>query len=238
MKIFSIDNPIFRAISRLGDMFILSFLWLVTSLPVFTIGAATTAAYDCAFKILRARDTSVFKDFFRSFKSNFKQATALFFIMFLIGSVIAADLYFWAHNEGEAAFIMNSLSLGVAALYLITLLFLFPVQAVFENPVKNTLQTAFFMALKNWPTSLLLLVISLGMSYVCYILPAAGYLFLIVGNGLLTMLYAVRFLVIFRKYNSSLNPDSPEECDIEPLERPKRKTVERVNISKRNRVIK
>lgn len=220
-------------------MFILSFLWLIASLPVFTIGAATTAAYDCAFKIIRARDTNIFKDFFNSFRSNLKQATALFLIMLLIGAVIAADLYFWAHNEGELSFVMNALSLGVAALYIITLLFVFPVQAVFENPVKKTLQTAFFMALQNFGTSLLLLVISAGLSYLCYMVPIAGYVFLIVGNGFLTMVLAVRFLVIFRKYNPALNPDRPEECDAEPVvkaERKERKPT--VKNLKGNRVIK
>lgn len=238
LKIFSMDNPVFNAISRLGDMFILSFLWVIASLPVFTVGAATTAAYDCAFKILRARDSSVFKDFIRSFRSNLKQATALFFIMLPIGAVIAADLYYWAQSEGELAFVMNSLSIGIAALYLITLLFVFPVQAVFENPVKKTLQTAFFMALNNWPTSLLLLVISVGLSYLCYILPIAGYIFLIVGNGFMTMIYAIRFLVIFRKYNPALNPEIPEECDIEPVEKPVKKDKVKIKISRKNKIIK
>lgn len=239
MKFFSIDNPVWNAISRLGDMFILSFLWLIASLPVFTIGAATTAAYDCAFKIIRARDTNIFKDFFNSFRSNLKQATALFFIMLSIGAVIAADLYFWAHNEGEISFVMNALSLGVAALYIITLLFVFPVQAVFENPVKKTLQTAFFMALQNFGTSLLLLVISAGLSYLCYMVPIAGYVFLIVGNGFLTMVLAVRFLVIFRKYNPALNPDRPEGFDTEPIEKAERKERRpAVKNLKGNRVIK
>lgn len=220
-------------------MFILSFLWLIASLPVFTIGAATTAAYDCAFKIIRARDTNIFKDYFNSFRSNLKQATALFLIMLLIGAVIAADLYFWAHNEGEISFVMNALSLGVAALYIITLMFVFPVQAVFENPVKKTLQTAFFMALQNFGTSLLLLVISAGLSYLCYMVPIAGYVFLIVGNGFLTMVLAVRFLVIFRKYNPALNPDRPEEFDIEPIEKAERKERRpAVKNLKGNRVIK
>ncbi|MGN0552012.1 MAG: YesL family protein [Oscillospiraceae bacterium] len=241
MKLFSIENPVWNAISRIGDMFILSFLWLIASLPIFTIGASTTAAYDCAFKIIRARDTNIFKDFFNSFRSNLKQATALFLIMLPIGAVIAADLYFWAHNEGEVSFVINALSLGIAALYLMTLLFVFPVQAIFENPVKKTLKTAFFMAIQNIGTSFLLLVVSVGLSYLCYMVPIAAYIYLLIGNGVLIMVFAVRFLVIFRKYNPALNPDRPEECDAEPIkktERKERRSAERVKISKGNRVIK
>lgn len=201
-------------------MFMLSFFWLVTSLPIFTIGASTTAAYDCVFKIIRARDTNVFKDYFRAFKSNFKQATAIFLIMLPIGAVIALDLYYWAQKaEGDMAFIMNALSIGIAVMYLMTLLYVFPVQAIFENPVKKTLSTAFFMAIQNLPNSLLLVVISVAISYVCYKYPIAAYAFLIVGTGTFTFIYAVRFLVIFRKYNDALMPDRPEAIDSQPLEK-------------------
>ena len=201
-------------------MFLLSFFWIITSLPIFTIGASTTAAYDCAFKILRARDTNVFKDYFRSFKNNFKQATALFMIMLPIGIVIAVDLYYWAQKaEGDMAFIMNAVSIGIAVMYLMTLLYVFPVQSIFENPVKKTLSTAFFMSIQNLPTSLLLVVITVAMSYVCYMVPIVAYIFLLFGIGTFTMIYAVRFLVIFRKYNEALMPDRPEAVDGQPLEK-------------------
>lgn len=212
MKIFSIDNPIFKTISRIGDIFMLSFFWFVTSIPVFTTGAATTAVYDCAFKIIRGRDTNVAKDFFRSFKSNFKQATVIFLILGPIGALILLDLYYWANSDGELSFVMNALGIGMGIVYLATLLFVFPVQALFENPVKKTLQTAFLMSVKNWTTSLLLIVVSFGISYVCFMYPIATYIFFIVGTGLFTMIFAVRFLTVFRKYNSALEPDRPEEC--------------------------
>ncbi len=229
MKIFSAENPVFHFISRVGDMFMLSFFWLITSLPIFTIGASTTAAYDAAFKILRARDTNVFKDFFRSFKSNFKQSTAIWGIMLPIGAVIAFALYFWAQKStSDMAFIINAVTLGIALLYLSTLLYVFPVQAIFENPVKKTLSTAFFMSMQNLPNTLLLVVVSIGISYVLYLLPIALYIYLFVGTGTFTMIYAVRFLVIFRKYNEALMPDRPEAVDgqeLKPEKKPKKKKV-------------
>ncbi len=239
MKIFSIDNPIFKTISRIGDIFMLSFFWFVTSIPIFTIGASTTAAYDCAFKIIRARDTNVAKDFFRSFKSNFRQSTIIFLIFAPVGALILLDLYYWANVEGETAFVMNALGIGIGIIYVATLLFVFPVQAVFENPVKKTIQTAFLMSLKNWPTSLLLIVVSFGISYVCYMYPLAAYIFFIVGTGLFTMIFAVRFLTVFRKYNSALEADRPEECSYD-VEIKSKSAVEGVTIKakKGSKVIK
>ena len=43
MGIFNIDNKFFRALNKLVDMVILSFCWIISCIPVFTIGAASTA---------------------------------------------------------------------------------------------------------------------------------------------------------------------------------------------------
>ncbi len=238
MKIFSIENPVFAFISRVGDMFILSFIWLIASLPIFTIGASTTAAYDCAFKIIRARDTNVFKDFIRSFRSNFRQSTIIFLIMLPIGALIVLDLWFWSQQKGSAAFVMNALSIGVAAIFAVTYLYVFPVQAVFDNPVKKTISTAFFMALSNWLNSLLLLAACVAVSYICYVFPIVAYVFLLIGTGTFTMIFAVRFLVVFRKYNPELMPDRPEASDMDPIEKPKDEKKNKTVIkSKKNKII-
>ncbi|MBQ4363186.1 MAG: DUF624 domain-containing protein [Oscillospiraceae bacterium] len=215
MKFFNYDNPVFKAISVIGDMLILSLLWVVTSLPVFTIGASTTALYDCAIKILRSRNTLTFKDYFRSFGSNFKQATAIFLIMLPIGALLAADLYFWAHSESEFSMVFNALGIGLALIYAATLVYVFPVQAVFNNKVKDTIRTAFLMSLQNWTTTIPILAVLFGISYLCWKYPIAAYIYLMIGNGAFALIFGVRFLVIFRKYNKELEPDVPDD-DLPP----------------------
>lgn len=134
------------------------------------------------------------------------------------------------------AFVMNALSIGIAALFVVTYLYVFPVQAVFENPVKKTLKTAFLMALNNWWNSLLLLAACIAMSYLCYVLPIVGYAFLLVGTGTFTMIFAVRFLVVFRKYNPELMPDRPEASDMDPIEKPKDEKKNKIKRGK-NKII-
>ena len=43
MRFFNPDNWLWRGFGRLADFFILSILWLVCSIPVVTIGAASIA---------------------------------------------------------------------------------------------------------------------------------------------------------------------------------------------------
>ncbi len=207
MKLFHMDNPVFRFISRVGDMFILSLLWFVTSLPIITIGASTTALFDACIRIIRSRDTSVFRDFFKAFKSNFKQSTAIFFIMAALGAVIGLDMYFWAHSDAQVSEFMNAVSIGFAVLYLAALLYVFPVQAVFENKVRDTLRTAFLMSLRHWYITIGLLAGAAAVSYICYIFPAAAYIFLIVGTGVFGMIYSLSFVNIFKRYSDIIADD-------------------------------
>ena len=44
-KFFKMDNPLWEAMGRLFDIFVLNVLWLVCCLPVFTIGPSTTAVF-------------------------------------------------------------------------------------------------------------------------------------------------------------------------------------------------
>ena len=207
MKFFTADNPVFNFISRVGDMLILSLLWFVTSLPVITIGASTTALFDCCIRIIRGRDSSVLKDFIRAFASNFRQSTVIFLIMAAIGALGALDMYFWAHSESEIATFMNAVSIGIMILFSATLLYVFPVQAVFENKIKDTVRTAFLMSLKHWKNTIVLLAVAAGIIYLCYMIPAAAYIYFIIGTGVFGMIYSVRFADVFCQHNEVIAED-------------------------------
>ena len=63
-KMFDIDNPVWRFMGKVTDMFFLTCLWLLFSLPVVTIGASTCALYYCSMTLASnkegyIRDTDV-----------------------------------------------------------------------------------------------------------------------------------------------------------------------------------
>ncbi|MBQ7989959.1 MAG: DUF624 domain-containing protein [Oscillospiraceae bacterium] len=200
MRFFSEENPVFAVITRIGDLLLLSLLWFVTSLPLITIGASTTALFDICMKIVRSRDPSIIKDFFLSFKNNFRQATVIWLIMAAIGALGGVDMYFWAHSEMSIASVMNAVSIGIMVIFAATLLYVFPVQATFDNTVKATLRTAFLMSLKHFPDTVGLLICTAALSYLGWKIPAVGYVFFIIGTGLFAMLYSLRFVNIFKQY--------------------------------------
>ena len=70
--LFNYDNPVWRFIGKLGDLIILNILWMITSIPIVTIGASTTALYYVTLKLVRDEDGYTIKSFFKSFRDNFK----------------------------------------------------------------------------------------------------------------------------------------------------------------------
>ena len=76
-SLFSADSVLMRGLSRLADVMILNLLFIVTSLPVVTLGAALTALNFTAMRIGTGENNSVTEDYFRSFRRNLRQATVV-----------------------------------------------------------------------------------------------------------------------------------------------------------------
>ena len=99
---FSMDSPFFSFMSRLADIVLLNLLYIICCLPVFTIGAATSALYYQVMKMSKNEESYVFRGFFKAFRENFKKATpawlillgiAVFLYLVFVSSVMWAVLY-------------------------------------------------------------------------------------------------------------------------------------------------
>ena len=85
MKKTNIDSPFYRAMGRIGDLVFANVLWLVCCLPVVTAGASTLGLFTVVNKMAAKEDYTVRTDFFKAFKRDFKQGTALWLVIFVCG---------------------------------------------------------------------------------------------------------------------------------------------------------
>ena len=142
----STDNPIMNFLTIVCDIVILHFLWLLTSLPILTIGASTTALYYTTMKCIRNGQGGVVKLFFKSFRENFKQATGIGVLALLAGVLCAFDMWFAVSRNIKSMLVIFTI---MSLIYLFTVLYVFPLQAQFENTVKATIKNAFLMSIKT-----------------------------------------------------------------------------------------
>jgi uncharacterized membrane protein YesL len=177
MKIFSYDSKFSQLLLKLCYACYLNLLWLVCSLPIVTVGASTTALYYSCLKIVRDEDSHVGACFFRSFRENFRQATALWLILLLCGGAAVFDAWLFLRLPGALRF----LSLVFALLFLLVLLtasMLFPLLSQFRNGNRNSLKNALALSLGYLPRSFLLAAMGV---FPFFLLWRNLYLFLSVG---------------------------------------------------------
>ena len=153
------DGKIMRFLDSLGDLFLLNIMFLVCCIPVFTIGAATTALYYNTLKMAENRAGYVYKDFLKSFKQNFKQATIIWMILLLLGAVLVADMLL-ASGFGDAMGSVIALTALVIGVFLIiTGIYVFPLLARFDNTVFKSMKNALIIAVRHLPSTIAIVAI-------------------------------------------------------------------------------
>lgn len=158
-KLFDLDSPIMRFLSRMADMIILNILMMICCIPIITVGAACTAMHYVLLKMVRDEEGYLIKGFFKSFVRNFRQATLIWIFMLAVLLVFAGD---WMIFRASADTFPRALVLGVIAvgiIVLMTAVYVFPLLARFDNSIKNTVCNAALLAVGNLPKTLLMIVI-------------------------------------------------------------------------------
>ena len=206
------DNPIMNFLTIVCDIVILHFLWFLTSLPVLTVGASTTALYYTTMKCIRNGQGGVVKMFFKSFKDNFKQATGIGVLALVAGFICIFDMYYAISRDIKGMMIIFTI---MSLVYLFTVLYVFPLQAQFENTVKATIKNAFQISIKNLPWTLLMTAITAAIIVLSYFFSAFLGIMLICAAGLHAYLCSLIFVHIFKEYMLEEEDKADEDFHID-----------------------
>ena len=173
MKFFSYESKFSQLLLKLCYACYLNLLWFLCSIPIFTIGASTTALYYASLKIVRDEDNHVGALFFRSFRENFRQATVLWLILLGVGLFLGADGYIVYHLRQSSlgpAGVLWTLVLAVliaaAVVYVIVLLYVFPLLASVSNTNTAMLKNAFLIGTHYLFATILVFAVHFAMFFV------------------------------------------------------------------------
>lgn len=200
-KFFNPDSPLMRFMTKVADLMILNILFLVTCLPVFTIGAALTGLYAVTLKMVRDQEGSIAKSYFHAFHQNFRQATLLWLAVLALMVILLLDIRVlnavatdWAIGLKLAVEVVGVLALAVAQ-------YLFPLVAKFEATLGGHVKNACLLALAYLPKTALMtgavigavylsLLNNLTISIVIVFWPMLGFSLLAFGNsGILAKIF-------------------------------------------------
>ncbi len=211
---FNYDNPVWRFIGKFWDVLIINLLWIVCSIPVFTIGASTTAMYYVTLRLARDDDGYTIRSFFKSFRENFRQATAIWLIFLVTGALLAFDIYYFVRLASVSTFrtVMITVFLAMAFIWTAMFTYVFPLQSRFYNPVKRTIFNSFFMSIRHVFNTIGMLavdgiIVFVALTYVPQLT--------IFGVALIAFFNSYLFNSIFKRYMPK--EEKPADMELRPL---------------------
>jgi len=203
MNKLNINSPFFQFINTLAEFVLLNLLWIICCIPVVTIGASTTALYYVTMQTARNEHGYIVKNFFKSFKSNFKQATFIWVIFMVFGAILIFNLSFCITLKTTAGTVIFVIVGIFSFFYILSLLYVFPLLARFTNTTKQVLKNAPLIALLNMKYTIVILVITLLIPVILYLFPQFAVFLLIFGSAFFAYLNSFFYIKVFNRYENT-----------------------------------
>lgn len=150
--LFRSESLFWRGVGRVTDIIILNLLWIAFTVPLVSAGAALAALHECARRISAEEGGSVVRMYVRSVRSNLWPSAVLWLLT--APALVALCAAWYVFRMAGAIPLLLVLTLVVLPVWI----YVWPLQARFDNPPLRTLQLAFLLAFGNPGWTALLLV--------------------------------------------------------------------------------
>ena len=211
---FSQKHPATIFLTAVCNLIFVNFCFVITSVPLITIGASLTAMNRITIKILLGENPPVFSEYFRSFKNNFKQSTVIWLILSAISAFFVWEIYL-INTSLPAEYTWTQYPLYFLLLAIFSCMaYAFPIIAWFDENNKQVIKNSLLLALANIPSTIFFAIITLALGLVTYVYPVlvlSRMCFL--GFALVAILESVFLKRIFEKAGAKLTTDDEEEDD-------------------------
>lgn len=203
---FDTDNFLMRFSEKVLDIVTVNLLFVVSCLPIVTIGIAKISLYQTIFEIKKSRRVPVFKTYIRAFKQNLKLGLQLGLLELGIVLISVLDLYLFWGQEGLAFQLLKVICLGILIFLTLVMLASYPIAARYELAWKEVLQKGLLLVSFNFPWFFLMLAILFLIAMVLYLsaftLLLGGSAFLLFAFGLLAFWQVGLMEKLFAKYQA------------------------------------
>lgn len=211
------DSYFGRFMTKFGIIIGANLMFVVFSLPVFTIGAGLTALYHVMFRTLRSGGVvNPFKEFWKGFKTNFRQATISWLVFVFITGFLTVDLQICAQATGPVRHLRFAIYAIMAAVIFLYL-YLLPTMAAFEDTIPHLIRNAMYFIVKK-PLRFVVIaffdIFPLVLTYTdLKMMPFYAFIWAMCGFGLLAMLGATLLLPVFKPFLPVVNSDGDFVAD-------------------------
>ncbi len=202
--LFDSESPFIRGLSRFFDLLLLAILTSICCIPIITAGAAVTAMYDVMIRMALDKEKGIIKSYFKAFGKNFGKSTLIWLICLAGIAFLGANYYFLSQELTGIPEWMRTVV--VVILFMVTfifgfvLIYVFPLQARFENPVGTTIKNALYISIVQFPRSIMLFFMHAVMVALAVIAPGIIPLVLLIEFSLVSYHTAKNMVKVFAAF--------------------------------------
>ena len=162
-NIFNMEGPIFVILSKAADILVLNIMFLVTCVPIITIGAGVTALYATAMKCICRGEGYVLKTFWKEFASHFKHSTLSYLLVGAAYTILYIDFRFASAMFPKTVSWILSIIVCSAALFLLMMVsYLFAYIAVADTTMKEIFKNSMIISIARLPFTAIMIALNLA----------------------------------------------------------------------------
>ncbi|MDR3240189.1 MAG: YesL family protein [Clostridiales bacterium] len=200
---FGMDGPFDKIGGLIADILLLSLCWILFSLPLFTAGASTTALYYVMTRRISDREGYIFRDFWSSFKSNFKQSTLIWLLLILAGGIILVNIRNIDLTGRLKIFLLPVQICCLIEICLISL-YIFPINARFDIKLFESVKSSFVLANRHIVTSIVCMAAALAAGFAV----SLYFPFILAAMGVYAYVTSSLLMQVFKKYRPEIDKDA------------------------------
>ena len=190
------ESKLTQALGFIIDLVFAGVLWLVCSLPVLTLGPATSALYYAAVKCIRHDRGRLPKVFFAGFRRHFRQSFPMWLLYLGLLALALLDIYGYSHMGLDRGRELSALGGVVLIPALLSFPWMFAYISRFDNSFGGSLRFVAYLCFRHVGRTLLLTLELLGFLVIAWLIP---YLLPII-PGPFALLMSLQIEPVFRDY--------------------------------------
>lgn len=145
MRFLNVNSPFMVFLNKLIDYMCIGILWVLFSIPIFTCGAATTAALLTMEISLHKEEGRILATFWKWFRKEFKEATLLWLIRIPVVILVLTNI--WIVYVSKIPNVLQVLIYLATGLVFCWSQLWFGYLSKFDDKIKTVLQNTFRMSL-------------------------------------------------------------------------------------------
>lgn len=209
--IFTTDSPFFNFLNKLVNLVVLNLCFVISCVPIITIGTAITSLYSVNLKMVKNEESYVFQSYFRAFKQNFKISTIAWLVTLAFGVVFYFYYNFSKTLTGGLKWVLIAAVGAIFVLYIAYTIYIFPYISRFENTYIESAKNSVIIALTNISTTLAIMLTTAAAVLLSVfnfeVFVRLIFVWAVVGFSAMNFLHSFFIKRVFNKYEDNSKED-------------------------------